>query len=230
MKMGLKWKQAALTAIGIVALSGAAGQAQTGADSQAQANTTGRAHASASEAQFDIGASFYEAMNNSTSGNGTQQTTTNSSGGMIEGRYIDSPLVGFEMTYGYNPANQTFSPKTGDCGYACANPVTKLTAKASEVGLDWVFSKKIGNIRPFAVAGMGFFITSPSNSTYEVNTVVRAAFIGGGGLDWGVLPHFGFRVQFRDNVYKAPDLSPFYPSTGVYTHTMEPMAGLYFHL
>jgi hypothetical protein len=217
-----------LTAIAIAALSGAAGHAQSGADSQAQANSTRRAPASASDSQFDIGASFYEALNNSTSGIGTQQTTTNAAGGMIEGRYIMSSLVGFEITYGFNPANQTFSPKAGNCGYACANPVTALSAKASEVGLDWVFSKKFGNIRPFAVAGMGFFITSPARSKYEVNTVVRGAFIGGGGVDVGLSRRFGIRGQFRDNVYKAPNLSAFYPATGVYTHTLEPMVGIYF--
>jgi hypothetical protein len=226
--MGLKWKQAVLTAIVIAALSGAAGHAQSSADSQAQANSTRRAPAGASDSQFDIGASFYEALNNSTSGGGTQQNTTNAAGGMIEGRYILKPLVGFELTYGYNPANQTFSPKTGNCGYTCANPTTALTAKASEVAFDWVFSKKFGNIRPFAVAGLGFFITSPARSKYEVNTVVRGTFIGGGGVDVGLTRHFGIRGQVRDNIYKAPNLSAFYPATGVYTYTLEPMAGIYF--
>jgi len=228
--MGLKWMQAVSTAIAIAALTGAAGHAQTGANSQPQANSTGRAAASLSASQFDIGVSGYEALNNSTSGNGTQQTTTNAAGGMIEARYIDRPLVGFELTFGYNPANQTLSPKTSDCGFACSNPVTPLKAKASEVGLDWVFSKKFGAIRPFAVGGMGFFITAAGKSTYEVNTVVRPAFIGGGGVDWNFLPHFGIRAQFRDNVYKAPNLSAFYPADGAYTQTMEPMGGIYFNL
>ena len=226
--MGLKWMPAVLTAIAIAAMGGAAGHAQSGADSQAQANSARRAPASESESQFDIGASFYEALNNSTSGNGTQQNTTNSAGGMVEARYIRSSLIGFEMTFGYNPANQTLSPKTGNCGLACANPVTALTAKASEVALDWVFSKKFGDFRPFAVAGLGFFITSPAKSKYEVNTVVRGTYIGGGGVDVGISRRFGIRGQVRDNVYKAPNLSAFYPSTGVYTHTLEPMAGFYF--
>ncbi|HVU45473.1 MAG TPA: hypothetical protein VHD85_05065 [Terracidiphilus sp.] len=226
--MGLKWKQAALTAIVIAALSGVASHAQSGADSQAQANSARRAPATESEPQFDIGASFYEALNNSSSGNGTQQTTTNAQGGMVEARYIQSSLIGFELTFGFNPADQTFSPKTGACGFACANAVTPLSAKASEVALDWVFSKKYGNFRPFAVAGMGFFITSPSNSKYEVNTVVRGTFIGGGGVDVGLSRRFGIRAQFRDNVYKAPNLSAFYPATGVYTQTLEPMVGFYF--
>ncbi len=226
--MGLKWKPAVLTAIAIAAVSGAAGQAQTGADSQAQPNSTRRAPANIGDSQFDIGASFYEALNDSSSGHGTQQTTTNSQGGMVEARYIQNSLIGFELAYGFNPANQTFTPKAGACGYACANPTTALKAKASEVALNWIFSKRYGNIRPFAVAGLGFFITSPARSTYEVNTVVRGTFIAGGGVDVGLSRRFGIRAQVRDNIYKAPNLSAFYPATGAYTHTIEPGAGFYY--
>jgi opacity protein-like surface antigen len=226
--MRMKWMQAVLTAIAIAVVSGAA-QAQASTAGQAQAKAAGQARENAaSDSQFDIGASFYDALNNATSGNGTEQTPKNATGGMVEVRYIANPLFGAEMTYSYNTADQSFAPKTGNCGYACANPPTSLTAKASEVGLDYVVSKKIGSIRPFAVGGLGFFITSPAKSAYEVDTVVRPAFIYGGGLDWGFLSHLGVRVQFRDNVYKAPNLSALYPSTGVYTHTKEPMGGLYF--
>jgi len=228
--MGLKWKPAVLTAIAIAAVSGAAGHAQNGAGSQAQPDSTRRAPASLSDSQFDIGVSFYGAMNDSSTGKGTHQETTNSAGGMIEGRYIRSSLVGFEMTYGFNPANQTISPDAATCSanYTCNYAATPLKAHASEVAMDWVFSKRFGNIRPFAVAGLGFFITSPARSTYEVNTVVRGTFIGGGGVDVGVTRHLGVRAQFRDNVYKAPNLSAFYPATGAYTHTLEPAVGVFY--
>jgi len=227
--MGLKWKPAVLTAIAIAAVSGAAGHAQTGADSQAQPNSTRRAPANVSDSQFDIGVSVYGTMNDSSTGNGTQQDTTNSAGGMLEGRYIHSSLVGFEMTYGFNPANQTISPAS-NCStyYTCNYAKTPLTVRASEVAMDWVFSKKFGDIRPFAVAGLGFFITSPGRSTYEVNTVVRGTYIAGGGVDVGVTQHLGVRAQVRDNIYKAPNLSAFYPATGVYTHTLEPAVGVFY--
>jgi opacity protein-like surface antigen len=227
MMMGMEWKQAVLFVVGI-ALASAACPAQTSAAGQAQTNNSTQPQArAANEPEFSIGGSFYKTFNQSSSGNGTAQTTTNSSGGVLELRYVDQPLVGFEFTYSYNPENQTLAPAP-NCSLTCANPKTPLTVKVSEVGLDYVVSKKFGSIRPFAVGGLGFFISSPNNSKYEVNTVVRPAFIFGGGLDWAALSHFGFRAQFRDNVYKAPDLSAFYPPTGEYTHTAEPMAGLYF--
>jgi opacity protein-like surface antigen len=228
--MQMDWKQAILIGLGLAALGGAACPAQTSAAGQAQASPAPMAQARAEDGpQFTIGGSFYEAMNKSTTGNGTQQTTTNASGGMLEVRFIDRPLMGFEFTYSYNPANQSIEPTTTNCGYACANKIPSLTVKASEVGLDYVVSKRFGNLRPFAVGGIGFFISSPSNSLLEVQTVVRPAYIFGGGVDWAVMRHFGVRAQFRDNVYKAPDLSNFNPPTGQYTYTAEPMGGVYYN-
>lgn len=230
--MQKKWMKAVVTLMGIAALSGTVARAQATTAGQAQAGAASQRRAKAAgESQFDIGVSGYEAFNNSTSGLGTQQTVKNEAGGMLEVRYIMNPFAGFEFTYSYNPANQSFAPKPGACAYVCANPVTSLTAKASEIGLDYVISKKFGSIRPFAVGGVGFFIASPSSTQFDygVNTVVRPVFIYGGGADWAALPHFGVRLQFRDNLYKAPNLSVIYPATGVYTHSAEPMGGVYYN-
>jgi hypothetical protein len=194
----------------------------------AQATNTQATKAQATSSQFDVSASFYEAFTSGTAGDGTKQTPTNADGGLVEARYLMNRLAGFGMSYSYNRANQSFTPNGTNCEYACNNPVTNLKASASEISLDWVPSVKIGNIRPFAIGGIGFFITSPGNSTYEVNTVVRPVYVFGGGLDFSLISHFGIRVQYRDNLYKAPDLSALYPSTGVFTSSSEPMGGLFY--
>jgi hypothetical protein len=231
--MHMEWKQAILIGLGVAALSGAACAAQTNAGGQAQPKPAAAPEAkSESGPEFTIGASFYEALNKSTTGNGTQQTATNSAGGMMEARYIQNSLLGLELTYSFNPANQTIAPlAVPQCEPydTCADPSPALHVKASEVGVDYVVSKKFGSVRPFAVGGLGFFISSPDKSAYEVQTVVRPAYIFGGGLDWALLQHIGVRAQFRDSVYKAPDLSSFNPPTGQFTHTAEPMGGLYYN-
>jgi hypothetical protein len=227
--MRANWMQAASAIVGIVALGGAmavaqespAGQPQTGARAKTQALAV-------SGSQIDVGVSFYNAFTDGSSGYGTEQTPKNAVGGMIEARYLQSPFFGFEITYAHNSADQSYAPTATNCGFTCANPPTKLTAKADEIGLDWVLSKKIGNLRPFAVGGAGFFITTPSRSTYEVDTVVRPVFIYGGGVDWAFVPHLGVRAQFRDNLYKAPNMSALYPTTGQFTHSSEPMGGVYY--
>jgi opacity protein-like surface antigen len=185
--------------------------------------------AAAAHAQIDISASYYEAFTSGTAGTGTKQVPANSGGEMVEARYLRGPLFGVGMSYSYNHANQTFEPNGTDCQYTCANPTTALTAHASEIALNWVPSLKVGkNLRVFALGGVGFFITSPGNSTYEVDTVVRPVYVAGGGVDWTVLSHIGVRLQYRDNIYHAPNLSALYPATGAFTSSSEPTGGLFF--
>jgi hypothetical protein len=214
----MKWSRLALLSFVFAVVNGSAAFAQG-------------TNARVSNAQFDVAASFYEALTSGTTGNGTKQTPTNSDGGMIEARYLINRLAGFGMSYSYNRADTTFAPNGttyATCGLTCANPVTKLSGFADEISLDWVPSMKIGNLRPFAIGGVGFFITSPGRSVYEVNTVVRPVYVVGGGLDWTVIGHFGVRLQYRDNLYKAPDLSALYPSTGVLTSSSEPTGGIFY--
>jgi opacity protein-like surface antigen len=180
-------------------------------------------------AQFDISANFYEALTSASTGNGAKQTPTNSEGGMVEARYVLNHLAGFELAYSYNHANQTFAPNGTSCAYVCGQPAIPVTARADEIAADWVPSVKIGNLHPFAIGGIGFFITSPGDvANYDVNTVIRPVFVYGAGLDWSVMPHFGVRLQYRGNLYKAPDLTAIYPATGAYTQSAEPMGGLFY--
>lgn len=219
--MRMKWTHAVLTVIGMAAMSGAAALAQTNGTAPAQKDKV-------VTAQTDMALSFYKTFTSSSSGNGTEQTPSNSAGGMFEVRHISKPLLGYEITYAFNPAAQTFTPKAGACGYFCANQPIKTSADASEFSVDYVASKKYGSLRPFAVGGLGFFITVPTNNNYYLNTVVRIAYVYGGGVDWAFSPHAGLRFQYRGNIYKAPNLSPAYNPTGVFTQTAEPMAGVYY--
>jgi hypothetical protein len=193
----------------------------------------------AAHAQTDVALSGYRTITSSSSGGGTEQTPRDSEGAMIELRHIVNPLVGFEAAVSFNPANQTYTPRTGACGFVCGEPAQEVSGKLTQFTLDWVASIKYGNLRPFALGGAGFAFTIPGSSPtvtqangtvpgYAVNTVVRPAFVYGGGLDWGFLPHFGLRVQVRGITTKAPQLSDLYPSTAAYTQIYEPMGGVYY--
>ncbi|MGA9583852.1 MAG: hypothetical protein WBQ95_00915, partial [Terracidiphilus sp.] len=65
--------------------------------------------AEAAQAQTDVALSLYGAFSGTTNGNGTTQSPANSAGGMIELRHIRNPLIGYEATYSYNRANQTYT-------------------------------------------------------------------------------------------------------------------------
>lgn len=213
----------------------------------------------ASWAQTDVAASLYGAFNQSTSGNGIAESPANAAGGMFELRHIAKPLVGYEATYSFNRANQKITtsqvilPATqGFCTDSsnCTMVTTAaISSNAHEITGDWVASVKLSNLRPFALAGVGVLLDVPTGGTEttiqcallnplcststaaaQTSTSTKAVFVYGAGLDWGLLPHIGLRLQYRGNLYKAPDLLNAFSSTNAFTHTAEPMIGIYFRL
>ena len=227
--MRKKWMLSTFILIGIAALTGAAAYGQADASTSGQTGAQAKTRkARGSEAQWDVAGSFYEALTGGTSGTGTKQTPTNAPGGMFEIRHIVNPLVGYEMTISYNPADQAYAPNGSACGLTCANPATKITGNAMEAALDYVVSKQFGNLRPFAVGGMGVFVAIPGPTPFGNNTSIRGAYIFGGGVDYAFSEHLGIRAQVRDNMYKAPNTSSIYPATGVFTQSLEPMGGVFY--
>jgi hypothetical protein len=114
---------------------------------------------------------------------------------------------------------------------------------------DWVVSLKAANLRPFALAGGGLLLNMPSGGTVTTTTCgtvnplcsqtttvaatstsAAGVFVYGAGLDWELLPHLGLRLQYRGNLYKAPAIANAFSSTNAFTHTAEPVIGIYFRL
>ena len=188
----------------------------------------------AAQAQTDVALSVYGAFSGTTNGNGTVQSPSNAAGGMVEVRHISNPIVGYEATYSFNRANQTYSystpPFAGTCPVGltpCGQPAP-VSANAHEISGDWIASIKVANLRPFALAGVGVLLNVPSSGQANASTSTKPVFIYGAGLDWGLVPHIGLRLQYRGNLYKAPDLDALFTSTNAFTHTAEPMIGAYF--
>jgi opacity protein-like surface antigen len=206
-----------------------------------------------SHAQPSVALGVYGAFNGATSGNGTQQSPANQAGGLVEFRQIRNPLVGYEFTYAYNRANQGFSfsnftsPPCPTSG--CPVSTEAISNNAHEVTGDWVVSVHAANLRPFALAGGGLLLNAPSGGTVTTTTCgtvnplcsqtttvaatsrsFEGVFIYGAGVDWELLPHLGLRLQYRGNLYKAPAIANAFSSTNAFTHTAEPVIGIYFRL
>ena len=211
--MRIKWIEIAVVLVAMIALGGVTAAAQT-----------------------DIAGSFYATLNGGAkTGNGTVQTSPNSEGGLMELRHIQkNPLIGYELSYSYNLANQTYAVQPGCTEFQCYNPPVQGTetvkGNANQVGISWVPTMKIGNLRPFGVAGLGFYINTPSTDIGYLNTAVRPMYILGGGLDWGLMPHAGLRLQYREEMFKNPNLDDRYNTTGLFTYASMPMVGFYFTL
>jgi opacity protein-like surface antigen len=180
-------------------------------------------------AQTDVAASLYGAFSGTTNGNGTVQSPSNSAGGLLELRHIDNPLIGYDVTYSYNRDNQTYkSPAGVACPGSCT--VAAVSANGHELTGDWVVSVHGANLRPFALAGIGVLFNEPTSGQSNTSSSTKPVFVYGAGLDWGVLPHLGLRFQYRGNLYQAPNLTRLFTSTDAFTHTSEPMLGVYFRL
>lgn len=229
--MRVKWLQAAYVLVGLATSASVATYAQT-----------------------DVAASLYGAFTGTSTGTDrTTQSPSNAAGGLLELRHIRNPIIGYEASYSFNRANQAYSSFSVCPGVGCGatSAVTAVSANAHEVTGDWVASLKIRNLRPFALAGGGILFDVPSsgqaiatttscggvnplcvvtNASTSTSTTTKPVFVYGGGVDWGLLPHIGLRLQYRGNLYKAPNLTSLFTSTGAFTHTAEPMIGVYFRL
>jgi opacity protein-like surface antigen len=184
---------------------------------------------SSARAQTDVGLSAYGAFSGATDENGVTQSPAASAGGIVEVRHISNPILGFEGTYSYNRANQRYKCDAVSCGDIT---VATVKADAHEVTLDWVPSVHVANLRPFGVLGVGALFNVPQDSNPEIATQcsTRAVYVYGAGLDVTVVPHFGIRLQYRGNLYKAPDVTELFTSTDKLTHTAEPMVGIFLRL
>jgi opacity protein-like surface antigen len=204
--MQTQWMQRAVLGAGLAALASATAYAQT-----------------------DVAVSLYGAFTGTTTGNDTIQSPSNAAGALLEVRHISKPWLGYEGTYSYNRANQNYSYGAVPLGAACPSsgctfPSGVISANAHEVTGDYIASLKLKptSFRPFALAGGGLLLTVPTSNT------TKPVFVYGAGVDWTLLPHIGLRLQYRGNLYKAPDLTKLFTSTGAFTHTAEPMLGAFF--
>lgn len=172
-------------------------------------------------AQTDAALSLYGAFTGTTSANGTQQSPSNAPGVLLELRHLSNPLVGYELAYSFNRADQDYSLS------AIVPSIKNVKARASQVEANWVVSAGVFNLKAFALAGGGLkFFTSNSVQT-GVRGETKPVFIYGAGLDYTVLPHLGLRFQYRGNLYRAPDLASAFSSTKNFARTSEPSLGAY---
>jgi opacity protein-like surface antigen len=199
---------------------------------------------------------FTGITNNNTTAYGVTQSSSDAAGGLLEVRHIAKPWFGYEGTYSINRANQSYSSSTyAVCGVCnITTSWTPVSANMHEVTGAWVASLKFRNLRPFALAGGGILFDVPSSgqattstlitgcgtgnpgcvvgtvttSSTPTNSATKPVFVYGAGVDWKLLPHVGLRLQYRGNLYKAPNLTALYTSTGALLHTAEPMIGAYF--
>ena len=149
-------------------------------------------------------------------------------------RHIFSPIMGFEINYGYSRATQHFTnvPNIGSAPvFSHAKPLT----------FDYVVTPPISThgFHFFALAGAGFIsynissytATPPGSPALPVRAEKIPVFEYGVGADYhpARLPSFvSLRLQYRGLIGHAPDYRLPYLATDNLINIAEPQAGLVF--
>lgn len=175
-------------------------------------------------AQSDIAVSALGSFASTTQGIYTHQDPFEQAGVLLQLRHIWNPLFGYEIAYSFNRANQHYTY----IGPSTSGPAPEtVRAYDHQVTAAWVVSLPLENFRPFALAGGGVEIFEPAGGQSGTQSDSKAVGVYGVGLDWEALPHIGLRLQYRGNLYKAPDLAVIFPPTNQLVHSAEPSVGIF---
>ena len=155
----------------------------------------------------------------STRDNGVKQSSTDGGGVLASYRFFFTPRNGFEVNYGYSRTTQSYDSGHGPLG-ASTNQHEVTAAYVLRFPMHW--------ITPFVEAGVGGLIYSPRNLlTSSVQT--KAAFLYGGGADFGLMHGVFVRAAYRGLVYSSPTFDdPANAGFARTTHQAEPSIGLGF--
>ena len=164
----------------------------------------------------------------STNGNGVNQSANNSAGVLFTYRHFFTNHQGLELDYGFNRFDQQ---------YNSLNPVTPFSlavpANTNEATASYVFRYGIGHrLTPFLSAGTGALVFVPNSFTNggtSGRTFATPDFVYSAGADFAVSRRVSLRLGYRGHIFEAPDFGVPGIRTGSVTQMAEPFGGLSFH-
>ncbi|WP_260706331.1 outer membrane protein [Edaphobacter flagellatus] len=142
------------------------------------------------------------------------------------------PLVGYNINFGYTRLSENYQRQVGSI-----NPVTgvikgtfsrgSIPTNLFEISSAYVVKRhQLGShFEPFAYAGGGVLIFSPTKAPFAGNSSYRPTLLFGGGVDYRLSTHLGLRAEYRGLFYKYPDFGAVpttIPISKFFTVTSEP--------
>jgi opacity protein-like surface antigen len=92
--------------------------------------------------------------------------------------------------------------------------------------------RRVFRLNPYLLAGAGALVFDPTGNAGQsapgALRQTKAAFMYGGGVDFGISKHLALRAEYRGFVYKRPDFGLAALNSSATTHTAQPSAGLVF--
>jgi outer membrane protein W len=155
---------------------------------------------------------------------------SNTVGPLVTIRYTVKPLVGFEFNYGYARYTENFTPFGSQPANAPQGAGVQQNTAEYTFGYIAHFRKRFNLITPFAGAGLGTLDFRPTPGGGEgLLPQARATYYYTVGGDAMINQHFGVRVQFREQFFKAPDFETNYLTINQHTTSFQPGFGFVLH-
>lgn len=159
--------------------------------------------------------------------NGISQHSTNTGGPLVSYRFHFNKWLGADATYGYARITQQNFTDTG--AFGVQSNVHQATG-ALVVTFPW----SVARLKPYALGGAGALVFDPTGNAggfvAGAQRQAKAAFVYGGGVDYKIVSHVSFRVEYRGFVYGRPDFGLSALHSGATAHTAQPSAGIVIRL
>jgi len=164
----------------------------------------------------------------STSGNGSVHSATESGGFLGTYRYHLNRWLSAEAAYGYSQNTQKYLLASDD--FRIQSGIHQFTGTMI---LNFP-SRPSSRINPYILLGGGALLFTPDgnqfNSLAGASSQAKSAFIYGVGANYAVKKAIALRVEYRGLLYSAPDFGFGGLATNSVTHTAMPTVGLSFRL
>ena len=165
--------------------------------------------------------------------------TTPSAGFLATFQQQIRPLLGYDINFGYTKLTENYERNLGTFDPSLGVTTGRFTrgsipSNVFEISSAYTVKRPQNGSRfqPFAEAGGGVLIFSPTVAPFEGHASYRAAFLFGGGVDYRLNANWRLRAEYRGLLYKYPDfgavISPV-PTSKFFTVTSEPTISLQYH-
>jgi outer membrane autotransporter protein len=160
----------------------------------------------------------------STSGNGSAYSATQTGGILGTYRYHLNHWISAEGAYGYDLNSQK---------YLLSSQAFRIQSGIHQLTGSLVFnlpSRASSRLNPYLLLGGGALLFEPTgtqfNTLSDAQSQAKGVFVYGVGLNYALRKRLSLRVEYRGFVYGTPDFGFGALSTDSITHTAVPSVGL----
>jgi len=182
--------------------------------------------AAAQENKSEISVQGTGLFTQSSSGNGTTHSATETGGLLATYRYHLNHWISFEGAYGYDLNSQK---------YLSSASAFRIQSRMNQMTGDLVLrlpSRPSARISPYVLAGGGALLFDPTgnltDTVFGAQSQTKGVFVYGAGFNYAIRKRIALRVEYRGLVYGTPDFGLSGFQTNSITHTAQPSVGLAF--